>query len=348
MLKKILLFLILILLCILIYFSATSKIVRDIKDGKDFNILFVINDSLNHENIKLAVAKYNSLDEYIKVLFIDENITILHKTKKSRTLKEKIVDVKFENRVKFIRAELENIFDNKFELNYYIDINEKDFKNIIKIFSKQKDLEQNLKLFDTSLQPEIDRNTHIAVSIKIFNYIYNNFNRLVFINLIKSLYNKDIILKTNFQLKDLFLLYSNLLNENKNIKYADIPTLYRRNRIELDINNKQKIIDFFEKDEFKTQNLKVEVLNTTNKNRLAIKAVDKLRENNFDVIDWGASSKKYEYTIMVDLVNNYEQTKEIKKILNCGEIVFRPADKTLTDVSVLLGQDCSIYDKLDR
>ncbi len=92
----------------------------------------------------------------------------------------------------------------------------------------------------------------------------------------------------------------------------------------------------------------MEVLNTTNKSRLAIKAVDKIRENDFDVIDWGASSKKYEFTTIYDLANNYEKIKQIKDILSCGEIIFKPKERSLVDVSVLLGKDCTIYDKLDR
>ena len=113
--------------------------------------------------------------------------------------------------------------------------------------------------------------------------------------------------------------------------------------------NRIKIIDFFDNDYSSSGNyLKVEVLNTTNKSRLAIKAVDKIRENDFDVMDWGSSSKKYEFTTIFDFVNDYEKIKEIKDVLGCGEIIFRPKENSLMNVSVLLGQDCTIYDKLDR
>ena len=150
-------------------------------------------------------------------------------------------------------------------------------------------------------------------------------------------------------MKDLFILYSYFLNEDKIIKFADIPTLNKRKRLEIDEDNMPKIIDFFENNEYNgKEELRAEVLNATNKSRLAIKAVDKIRENDFDVVDWGSSSKKYEFTTIIDLVNNYKKIKEIKEILNCGEIIFRPQERPLTDVSVFLGQDCSIYDKLDR
>ena len=349
MIKKILLILIVVLLGVLIYFSATSKIVKDFKDGKNINVLFVLDDVDNTENIKFFVVKYNSLNEYIKVLFTDENITILYKTKKARILKEMILEAPPEKRIEFIKSETEKLLDNKLTIDYYICVTKETFENIIKVFSKQEDLKDNLNLFDMCLQPEIDRDTRMVAWIKTFNYIYSNFNRFSFIKLVKELYNKNIVINTNFEFKDLFLLYSYFLNEDKTIKYADIPTVNKRKRIELDEENRIKIIDFFDNDYSSSGNyLKVEVLNTTNKSRLAIKAVDKIRENDFDVMDWGSSSKKYEFTTIFDFVNDYEKIKEIKDVLGCGEIIFRPKENSLMNVSVLLGQDCTIYDKLDR
>ncbi len=349
MLKKILLFLIVVLLGILICFLSTSKIVKDFKAGKNINILFVLDDVDNSQTIKFAVAKYNSLNEYIKTVFIDENVTIVYRTKKARILKDMILEVEPDKRIDFIKSETETLFDNKFNIDYFVCLTKTDFKTIINSFSKQKDLENNLRLLDVSLNNETDRNTNIVAKIKVLNYLYNNFNRFTFIKLIKELYNKNIDIKTNFDLKDLFILYSYFLNEDKIIKFADIPTLNKRKRLEIDEDNMPKIIDFFENNEYNgKEELRAEVLNATNKSRLAIKAVDKIRENDFDVVDWGSSSKKYEFTTIIDLVNNYKKIKEIKEILNCGEIIFRPQERPLTDVSVFLGQDCSIYDKLDR
>ena len=349
MIKKFLLLLIIALLGVLIYFSATSKIVKDFKEGKNINVLFVFDDTYNNECIKFFVAKYNSLNEYIKVVFIDENVTILYKTKKARVLKDMILEVEPENRIEFIKKETEKLFDDKLHIDYSVSLNKESFKNIIKVFSKQEDLNNNLDMLDVCLNSDKARDTRIVAVIKIVNYIYNNFDRLSFIKLVKNFYNKNIVIKSNFKFKDLFLLYSYFLNEDKIIKYADIPTLNRRKRLEIDENNRTKVIDFYDTDYFTDENyLRVEVLNATNKSRLAIKAVDKIRENDFDVVDWGSSSKKYDFTTIFDLVNNYEKIKEIKYVLNCGEIIFRPKERPLTDVSVFLGQDCNIYDKLDR
>ena len=40
--------------------------------------------------------------------------------------------------------------------------------------------------------------------------------------------------------------------------------------------------------------------------------------------------------------------KKIKNVLGCGEIIFVPNNLLLIDTTIFLGQDCKIYDKLDR
>ena len=130
MLKKFLLILILLLLGILIYFSVTSKIVKDFKEGKNMNILFVLDDIENHDNIKFFVVKYNSLNEYIKVVFINEEVTILYKTKKARILKEMILDMEPEKRIEFIKNETEKLFDDKLKIDYYVCLNNESFRKV--------------------------------------------------------------------------------------------------------------------------------------------------------------------------------------------------------------------------
>ena len=354
MVKRIFLIIILFFIVLTICFFITSETLKNINSGKDINVLIIFKDVSNVDKkdikIKILVAKYNFFDKYIKIAFIDENITIIQKTKKSKTLKEMITEIEDNKQVDFIKKEIENIFEDKFKFDFYILFDDKSSEKLIEIVSKKKDIEENMVLLSKCLNSDIDRDNRIIALIKLLNYIYSNSGRIVLINLLKCLYNKNFSVETNFKTKDLFLLYSKIFNGDKIIKYADIPTIYRRNRIEIDINGMQKIIDFFDKEEYEKEknDLKIEILNSTNKPRLAIKAANKLRENNFDVVDWGSSLKKYEFTMIFDLVNSFEKIKEIKRILNCGEIVLRPNDRPLTDVSVLLGQDCSIYDKLDR
>ena len=158
MLKKILLLLILVLLCALIYVSANSKIVKDFKDGKNINVLFILDDVENNEAIKFFIARYNSLNEYIKVVFIDENITILYKKKKARILKDMILEVPSEKRIEFIKDETTKLFNNELNIDYYVCLDNKTLENIVNAFSKKEDLENNLKLFNIILQKDNYRN----------------------------------------------------------------------------------------------------------------------------------------------------------------------------------------------
>lgn len=354
MVKKIFLFIIILFIIVTICFFMTSKILKNIDFRKDINILFVFKDCSNNDNknvkIKFLISKYSNYDKYIKMIFVDENVTIIQKKKKSKTLKEMIVETEDKQQIDFAKKEIEKLFDNKLEFDFYISFDYENMEKLVEIFSKKKDFEYNKTLLNKCFNSDIDRDNRIIFSIKILNYMYSNSGIFSLLNLLKCLYDKSFILQTNLKTKEFLLLYLKMFKCDKVIKYADIPTVYRRNRTEIDINSMPKIINFFDKDEFTKEknDLKIEILNSTNKSRLAIKAANKLRENNFDVVDWGSSLKKCDFTIIFDLVNSFENITEIKRILNCGEIIFRPADRPLTDVSVLLGQDCNIYDKLDR
>jgi hypothetical protein len=355
MLKKTIILLSIVVIIIIFFIgiylhqSYKANVVRDIKSYNDVNILFITKNNLNEENtnFKLFVIKYNLSDKYIKVFFIDENITILQKSIKSRTLNEMILSVQEDKRIDFVKTEIEKLLDNKIKINYYVSTDTKNINNTIKLLSKGKDTENNLYLLDNYLKEDNDRIKELSSSIKLINYIKTNISLFKYINFIKSLKNSIVVLKTNFSLKDIFFLYK-YLKEDKEIRYADIPVLHKRKRLETDEANKDRIINFLNNNNNQDNKLKLQIFNATNKSRLALKATNKIREHNFDVIEWKGYNHKYDFTIIFDLVDNYEQMKEIKKILNCGEIIFVPNKLLLTDTMIFLGQDCKIYDKLDR
>ncbi len=334
---------------IYLYQFYKSNVVRNIKNYNDINILFITKNNSNEENtnFKLFVIKYNLSDKYTKVFFIDENITILQRKIKSRTLNEMILSVQEDKRIDFIKTEIEKLLDNKIKINYYVSTDIKNITNIIKLLSKENDTKNNLILLDNYLKEDKDRIKELYSSIKVINYIKTNINFFNYINFIKGLKSSIIVLKTNFSLTDIFFLYK-YLKEDKEIRYADIPIINKRKRIETDEDNKDKVINFLNNNNKQDNKLKLQIFNATNKNRLALKAANKLRANKFDVIEWKGYNHKYDFTIIFDLVDNYEQMKEIKKVLNCGEIIFVPNKLLLTDTMVFLGQDCKIYDKLDR
>ena len=327
---------------------AVSGMLPSWNKQKEMNILYILKTP---DRVNFFVVRYDSFDKFIKVCFVDENISVLSssKNKKLKSLKDIFAETEEAKRISVVKNEIEKIFNNKIKFDYYILFDDKFLNKIVTIFSKDKNLHENTEMLKV-IYSDMNRYNADLASIKIFNGIYDNINRWNIISLLKSFYKKDFVLKTNFALKDLLLSYSSILNENKTIKYADVPVITKRKTLRADVSGVEKIIDFllYDNGKYDNENLRIEILNTTGKQRLAVKAVNKLREHGFDVFDWGSASGKYNFTIIFDFAGNYGKAAEIKEILNCGEVVFRPEERNYTDISVQLGDDCIIYDKLDR
>lgn len=315
---------------------------------KEMNILYILETS---ERVNFFAVRYNSFDKFIKVCLIDENISVVSssKNKKLKPLKDIFFETEYDKRIPVAKTEIEKIFNNKIKFDRYILFDDKFLNKLVTIFSDKKNLRENTEMLSIIYSDNDRYNADIA-SIKILNGIYGNINRWNIISLLKSFYNKDFVLRTNFGLKDLLLSYASILNENKTFKYADVPVINKRNTLRVDTVGVEKIINFllYDKYNYDNEKLRIEILNTTGKSRLAIKAADKLRENGFDVFDWGSGTRKYNFTVIFDFADNYGNAAEIKKILNCGEVIFKPEEREYTDISVQLGNDCVIYDKLDR
>ncbi|MBQ3835247.1 MAG: LytR C-terminal domain-containing protein [Elusimicrobia bacterium] len=314
---------------------------------KDMNILFVLKYS---DKINFFAVRYSPSANSIKICFVDENIFVqsASKKKKMKPLKETFFETEENKQISVAKTEIERIFNGKMKFDSYVLFDDMFLKTLINIFSSQKDLHKNKNMLNILYSDEDRYNANVAL-IKIFESIYTNIDRWKIISLLKSFYKKDFVLETNFTLKDVLISYSSILEENKVLKYADIPVINKRNVLRADSLGVEKINNFLsDNNKYNDEKLRIEVLNTTGKSRLAIKAANKLRQNNFDVFDWGANSKKYLFSIIFDFVDNYNNCAKIKEILNCGEIIFRPEERDYTDISVQLGDDCIIYDKLDR
>lgn len=357
MFKKFLLCLFLILILLSIYLNTISNISQDIKNHKNINVLFVIKglDNLNQNTLRLVLFQYCYKTKTSKVLCIDDRITILQKKKKSKTLNEMFFGQNEDKQIDFIKNEIELLLDNKLNIDYYIVSNTKTLQLFIRLFDEKKIIKQLGDNYFTNWIDNKDYITSIVYMIKTIKYIIANTNRYVLIDCLKFLDAGNYLI-TNFKLSDGFSLYFKIKNVDMNsIQFADMPTINKRNRIELDPAGLIKIIEFLNEDndisrftQNQNDKVKIEVINASLKTRLAIKAVDKLRKNNFDIFEWGTSYKIHEYTIIFDLINSYEQSVKVKNILNSGEIIFRPVEKSFVDISVLLGKDCTIYDKLDK
>lgn len=340
MFKKILLiiFLIPILLSCFLYYSLDEKY----KKAQDLNILFVIEDNINQENNKpiFLLAQYFPEKYKLQIIFINEEISILRRKAKTKTISQIYSEYEHNKRITSISKEFENLFDNSIKIDYFINIDKNTFKNFFKLFDKN--INQNLL---DNITDKTNYYNYICSNMHLIKTVINNFDRTKIFDI--SMFIKHNVINTNIQSK--YLLY--LLNIKKpKIVFADIPTIKNKGRIEIDNKNKDKILllltDSYKNKSFLNDKIIVEVLNASNKKRLASKAANKLIENGFDVFNWTNSSSKINNTLIIDLINN-EDVLKICKLLDCENVLILPAPKNFADVTLLLGDDCNLSDKFD-
>jgi hypothetical protein len=354
MLKKIILFFVFLLIAVssLIYY--VSDVSKYIYAGKTINVLIFVEGSVKTYpgTLKIALCQYNPLKKRVQILFINENTAILRKKLKTRTLKELFFRQSNPNRIDFIKREVANLFKGMVEIDYYVYSDTDSLNAFLKLLNE---CEMKKKLGNSCFYIALNSRNHlngVITSIKIIKYTVSNINRSLIPEIIKFLKNKNIIIQTDFKPVDLVQIYRIIKNINtrKDIMFIDMPTVIRRNRTEIDQEAFDRVIEMlngtYPDNEAEKINLKV--LNSSNKNRLAEKAVNLLRKNSFDVFYWGNESRKNKFTVVLDMINNPEKSNEIVNLLGCGEILGSANPKPFADMTVLLGNDCILYDKIDK
>jgi hypothetical protein len=354
MLKNFILFFVVLLIAAssLVYY--VSDMSKYIYAGKTINVLIVIEGGIKTYpgTLKIALCQYNPLKKRVQILFINENTAILRKKLKTRTLKELFFRQTKPNRINFIKQEIENLFKGMVEIDYYVYSDTEALNAFLKLLNED---EMKKKLGNSCFYIALNSRNHlngVITSIKIIKYTVSNINRSLIPEIIKFLKNKNIIIQTDFKPVDLVQIYRIIKNINtrKDIMFIDMPTVIRRNRTEIDQEAFDRVIEMlngtYPDNEAEKINLKV--LNSSNKNRLAEKAVNLLRKNSFDVFYWGNESRKNKFTVVLDMINNPEKSNEIVNLLGCGEILVSANPKPFADMTVLLGNDCILYDKLDK
>ena len=343
MIKKIILFVFLIIISVSLFFYY-----KNTSDLKSNTTIFIVNDKKVTDDDKilhLILFRYIPKNKELKVLFIDDKITIIQKKVKSRSFNENYYLQK-ENKYLFIKQEIKKIFTNDMTIDNYICVDVEDFKNFLNTLDIEKN---NLKELKNNLLFNEDYSIKIIYNIKFIKNIFGKINRFKFLKFLRYVKENKNLIDTDIDSVNVLKMYLSLKNID-NICFIDIPTINKRKRMELNkdfIDKTEKM--FFEDDTLPKEqdNIKVKVLNASKKQRMAIKVVDKLRNNGFDVFEWGSYSKIYDYTLILNLTENKQSALKIQNILGCGEILYRFEDKPFEDIRVIIGKDCNISDELD-
>ena len=346
MIKKIFLFVFLFVIAgsLFLYYKYTEEISTNTK-----NFLFIVNEDKKSDEDKilhLILFRYVPKSKELKVLFINDKITIIQKKIKSRTFNENYYLQKT-NANLFIENEIKKIFTKDINIDNYIAVTVENFENFIKFLNKENLLGED---FRNNLLKNNDYLLQTVYNIKFINGMFKNIDKFLFFKFLKFIKNNSGIVETDIKNFNVLKLYL-ALNNIDNIYFMDVPVVNRRKRIELNKEFVEKTTELFfqETVDYSTENkLRVKVLNASKKQRMAIKVADKLRSNKFDVFEWGSYNKVYDYTVILDLVGSKEEVIKLKNVIDCGEILHRIEPKPFEDVTVILGKDCNVSDSLDR
>jgi hypothetical protein len=141
------------------------------------------------------------------------------------------------------------------------------------------------------------------------------------------------IKNSNISLKELFCLVMSFYKIEKlkfvfvgfnNVLYDD-DVFYIRDTI----NNTNKI----------TKEIVVEVLNGSGRKGLALDVTRFLRDNNFDVQQWGNYGAVNDTTMIIDRKGFWENAQSVSTVFKKGVILSKQDKNSFSDVSVILGRD---------
>jgi len=88
------------------------------------------------------------------------------------------------------------------------------------------------------------------------------------------------------------------------------------------------------------ERVRVEVLNAGGVAGLAREVTNQLRDDGFDVVQWGnAGTFDRDSTVVIDRVGNDEMAEGVANALGIRNVLTEPDPNLLVDVTVLLGRD---------
>lgn len=88
------------------------------------------------------------------------------------------------------------------------------------------------------------------------------------------------------------------------------------------------------------RNIRVQVLNATSRDGLAMRVTDFLRKKGLDVIEFGNANTQFSKTIILDRADiHMENAKVVRAVLGQGRIDYQQDSLLLLHVTVILGKD---------
>ena len=340
-----------LILCAVFYLNLSSKdeISKKIfsKEPLKAAVLLYGTEKFFPERLEAFLIYYERESSLLKIVSINPDMVFFDKRKVAKTFKKAFFDTAkkdAKDAVKDFYSNLFPIIGNSFEPDFYINADYETFLTIFESNPEIKSLMQKTDFQNRDLQCLNQLETAQAVTELLNNNIFKNALKL------KKYYPQQNAALTKLAV---FNLIVHFRFNNAKIMFCDLPVKYgARKRIEPDKENIEKFFSqayySFTDTAIKDCSGQIEVRNASGKPRMAEKAAWLLREAKFDVLEWGNFNFLYEKTIIKEYKGNFGAALKMAEIMKCGKVIVSYNSQNLYSASVFTGQDCEIYDKLDK
>lgn len=365
-----------------IFFSMTSPIAKAVRSGSPVNGILLGTDWVDYarHSDTLVFINYNPVNRFLNVVSIPRDTRFTPTGYRFRRINE-VYAFSYKQKkddhfaCKQVSLAVEELFQGRVSIPYYIQINYAGFKNFIDLIGgvdieieepmHYDDNAQNLHIhFNPGLRHldggealeyvrfrgksgDLGRVYRQQRFLKALLARFRNPLLIVRIPQIANIIFREV--KTNLTVWDLIVCGIELKDlETKDIRLAQLPGNPKRDLWEVDYEN---CAGLFDKILASTSTaagvvhgpkIRIEVWNASGKTKLAEKVTWLLRKQGFDVISYGTFSTRQKKTLIKDLTGDLRSAQRISDIISCGEVVTRYDDKRYVDISVTLGEDCSI------
>jgi LCP family protein required for cell wall assembly len=375
--RQILLIFLSFLILLTVYFSIHSPLATDIIHQKRINILLIGTDYVDYaqHSDTIIFVSYNPRLRFIDLVSIPRDTKVILPDIKQRRINE-IYAYYYKREKNHYNAStalmkiVNNIFDNKIEHKYFFQIDYDTFCKFIDILGNVKiDIDEPMHYDDNAgkLHIHFTTGTWLLDGKKALEYVRyrssaGDIGRIYrtqrFIRaLIKKINNPLVIFKlpkltnlilkrlnTNMSVWDILNLMIELRYINiENVRMAQLPGKPSGAMWEIDEQGLEHVIYTIIGSEIEpitnVRQVTVEVLNASSINGVALEVTRKLRDNNFDVIDWRNYPTRQKKTIVIDRVGDLRSVQKIARILNTEEIFTRYLQDSSVDISVIIGED---------
>ncbi len=311
-----------------------------------FAVLLYGNENSFTDKLDILFVSYENDNKLLKVLSVNGDIVVFRKKAKAKSLKSSFYETAKKDHnlaVTNTCTDLFEMLDNSFMPDFYINAS---YDTFLKIMGNDKFVEDLLKN-----ENFVNRDLECLNALETceLSLSFADKNPLKIIKRIKENYS---LLDTNISKTALSCIVLRKKIPRAAIMFCDYPAKYKKTRVEPD---KMNAFDFLytvyypQADmEYKEDSGLVELKNASKKPRMAEKGTWLLRQNKFDVLDWSNFPIRYETTIIKDYKGSFAKSLKIAETLKCGKVIVSYDNQTYYNMSVFIGTDCEIYDKLDK